>query len=120
MNSPNQFPYGDGFEVIPGKGKYPPVWLAVTAPEASHPDYSELKRRIQAAVNGSRISWETLLPAVYVWLLRVQRVLLVWREEPGLPDRICIALPKIAIWALCLSFRWQSSIPKDKGTGGGQ
>ena len=53
----------------------------------------------------SPLSWGVRPAAAYVALLRVRRVLLMWREEPELPDRICIALQKTVTWAYYPSFR---------------
>ena len=101
-----EFPYGDGFEVLPAKGAIPAMWCGVTALEAGHPGYSEWKRHILWVVgHEGRTSWGYLLASAYVSLLRVQRVLAVLHEEPGLSDRICIALQKNVTLAFLLSLR---------------
>jgi hypothetical protein len=100
------FPHGDGYEVLPAKGNLPALYLSVTASEASRPGYSDWKRHILMVVaHEPQFSWGYLLALAYVAVLRVQRVLFVWRVAPGLSDRICIALQRIVTWAYRSSFR---------------
>jgi hypothetical protein len=96
---------GGSIAVIPAKGDLPEVILAWTEKDQDRPHHTTSLRHIRLVTEDGVRASSILLIEVYVWLIRVQRLLVVRHPGWEVARRICNALQR----AVCRVFKFSLS-----------
>jgi hypothetical protein len=94
--------FGGSLAVIPTKGDLPEVILAWTKKDQDRPHHTTSLRHIRLVTEDGVRASSILLIEVYVWLIQIQRLLVVRHPGWGVAHRICSALQRV----VCLAFEF--------------